>query len=719
MWKVKANPIVFVIILATVTACQTASTKKDSSQIAQNGILSKPQLAELRLQEAETTTKLLADGELRYREDEDKVSGFQYCSISLKQARRGEFRQAVRTASKALFLGEESGNNWLLAHAHRDLGYAYSLAGFLKKAEEHSDEAIYYAEEWVSRTSKYDRAKIILGPAYKVLGDISVRRDDPESAIGHYKKALSDSRENLKPALNVSIGNAYLAMSNSEKSKHYFNIGIKSGGLRTSLMAMRGMGNAFIAEGDKNEGEKWFNKAIDHSVNSDDQLYHKMWANRELGKLEFSRNKVSSALKHYNNSIKSAEVILARFRSEQFKSGFFSNTQDIYDETIDVLFSKSDAESAFSISDKSRSRALLDLVGRRDYVSRDHFVFSEMKNKSATISEFQRKIPNDTSVVVYHLTEFGAYAWVIGKQKWHSVKLKGNREHYEKLSRKFRGSLSRISLDSQSIGASLYEALIEPLNLTFRKNTVIIPHSELHYIPFQSLVGPEGYLIEKTAISYSISASVMLAMIPEAKRDSSSLLAFGNPTLGSEFQPLPAAEEEVKLISNYFKNSSVYKNQNATKDKLLNQGPNHNVIHVATHSELDRLDPLYSTIYFSPTTGYDSSGYLEAHELYRMKLPKTALFTLSACETGLGTVTKGDEVWGFVRTIFSTGASSFLMSLWEVEDEATKLLMDDFYRNRKGNTSAEALQKTQLKFISNGKYRHPFFWAPFVLMGNP
>jgi len=238
---------------------------------------------------------------------------------------------------------------------------------------------------------------------------------------------------------------------------------------------------------------------------------------------------------------------------------------------------------------------------------------------------------------------------------------------------------------------------------------------------------------------------------------SNQILALGNPDLGTANLDLPGAQHEVEEIKVQFPTAEVYVRQQATRQRLLQSAANKDIIHLATHAKVDELDPLYSVIHLASTE--KGSGDLAAHEVYRMALTENSLTLLSACDTGLGQISKGDELWGFTRAFLSAGSSSLLVSLWRVDDAATAHLMRNFYKNLKTMTKVEALREAQLSLIRGegrsdllarrgvggiGKLgespsslgspasegdravaptqplatSHPYFWAPFILVGD-
>jgi CHAT domain-containing protein len=135
---------------------------------------------------------------------------------------------------------------------------------------------------------------------------------------------------------------------------------------------------------------------------------------------------------------------------------------------------------------------------------------------------------------------------------------------------------------------------------------------------------------------------------------------------------------------------------------------------------VDESQPMYSLIAFAQNEDPKEDGFLHTYEVFNLKL-NADLVTLSACETGLGKLSRGEGLIGLTRGFIYAGAPSVLVSLWSV-DESTAALMKIFYQNLKsGMSKAEALRRAKLKLIDtqeNGfSFAHPFLWAPFVLVG--
>jgi CHAT domain-containing protein len=146
----------------------------------------------------------------------------------------------------------------------------------------------------------------------------------------------------------------------------------------------------------------------------------------------------------------------------------------------------------------------------------------------------------------------------------------------------------------------------------------------------------------------------------------------------------------------------------ATAKVLRERGPDTGVVHVATHGIYRQDNPMFSGIKMG-------DGYLNLYDLYQMRLG-AKLVTLSGCATGMNFVADGDELLGLQRGLFCAGASSLLLSLWDVHDRSTAELMQEFYKGYiSSGDMAGSLQSAMRKLRDENP--HPYFWAPFVMVG--
>jgi CHAT domain-containing protein len=226
--------------------------------------------------------------------------------------------------------------------------------------------------------------------------------------------------------------------------------------------------------------------------------------------------------------------------------------------------------------------------------------------------------------------------------------------------------------------------------------------------------GNHHYLMERNRVSYLPSASFLTDLMKEQEEAPQELLAFGNAD-----GTLPNAELEVDLIAQLFDRPYVGKCDSARKDRFLQMANDYALIHLATHGIL-AYDPRFSHIVLAP----EFEGNLTVREIFGLSgyFQKTSLVTLSACETAVEAEPEkaGMELVTLSNAFKVAGVPTTIASLWEIADRSTALLMQDFYKNLKDNNmdKLDALRHAQLSMLDHENYAHPYYWAPFVLIGD-
>jgi CHAT domain-containing protein/Tfp pilus assembly protein PilF len=245
---------------------------------------------------------------------------------------------------------------------------------------------------------------------------------------------------------------------------------------------------------------------------------------------------------------------------------------------------------------------------------------------------------------------------------------------------------------------------------------IIVPHGVLHKVPFAALNDGKKFLIDKYALSVVPSSAVLEYVAKKRKKNMGRFLAFANPK--TEYVPLEFTETEVTNISGLFSNKQIYSRNEATESKIKELSNSPDIIHFACHGEFNDKQPMQSGLLLSRDEKND--GYLQVHEIFELDLRNTNLVVLSACETALSKIYGGDDLVGLSRGFIYAGTPSLLATLWEVEDHSTAILMEEFYKNwqKKGMSKPKALQQAQVSLKSMPQYRHPYFWAPFVMIGD-
>jgi CHAT domain-containing protein len=331
-----------------------------------------------------------------------------------------------------------------------------------------------------------------------------------------------------------------------------------------------------------------------------------------------------------------------------------------------------------------------------------------------TLREAQQQLSPDVTVLSYYTTPAMTLAFVLTKDSFHVEKLSvTENELYMGVStfRDFSGQS-----EDPAILKLLYKKLIAPLHsqLTTRK-LVVVPYGLLNELPFAALT-PDGrrYLGDTYAITYLPSVSVLPYLHARAKPTGNQALVLANDKEPG-LPRLSYAEGEARSVASLLGVQPLL-GSDATASVLRNQASNYDIVHLIAHFDLDGQHPLSSRILLGQGKGED--GSLELNDVFGLDLRNTNLVVLSGCQSQRGARTRGDDVIGLSRAFIYAGSRSVMASLWSVDDDATQQLMIAFYTHLKdGLTKAEALGAAQADV--RRKYPNPFYWAGFVLTGDP
>ncbi|MEW6600673.1 MAG: CHAT domain-containing protein [Nitrospirota bacterium] len=361
----------------------------------------------------------------------------------------------------------------------------------------------------------------------------------------------------------------------------------------------------------------------------------------------------------------------------------------------------------------------------------------------------QALLDRDITLLEYYSTKNALYAWLLTKKeiKVYEIALKED-EIKDRIDRFLLPNISNRARKAEPVitlavgeghkkettkkereenmhnfvreAAEIYDLILSPVVKDIKtEQLVIVPHGVLHKVPFSAFNDGEKYMVEKYALSVLPSASVMEFIADKRKAHKDSLLVFANPM--TDYVPLGFAESEGEAIAKLFSGSELYSKEKATETMAKNRSSGFNVIHFASHGEFNERQPLQSGLLLARDG--ENDGFLQVHEIFDMDLKNANLVTLSACETALSKIQGGDDLVGLSRGFIYAGTPSILATLWKVDDASTAALMEDFYRNwKQGISKPEALRRAQIKWMrqsrGNREYSHPFYWAPFEMIGD-
>jgi len=355
--------------------------------------------------------------------------------------------------------------------------------------------------------------------------------------------------------------------------------------------------------------------------------------------------------------------------------------------------------------------------------------------KTLSALELIEILPDDISLIEYYYDDKHLYAWVIAKKGSKCIKKEIEKSELENLIKTYRVNLienrtvrgldiknyqkTKISSEQtlfEGVNDRLAEILVGGIfDWVATEKVYLVPHGMMHYLPFQSLIQDSKYLIQKYQIGYLPSATAFKYVLAKRKKKSYKILALGNPELQSKEMHLPYAEKEVQQIKKIHNDAYILIGKAASEAAFKKHSMDYDIIHVASHGEFNLDTPLLSCLRLAPGEGED--GRLETREIFGHNL-NAYLVVLSACDTALGKLTKGDEVIGLTRAFIFAGTPSILGTIWSVNDRSTSILMVNFYHNIKIMNKLKALQQAQIAMIQSKEYSSPYYWAGFQMIGD-
>ena len=364
----------------------------------------------------------------------------------------------------------------------------------------------------------------------------------------------------------------------------------------------------------------------------------------------------------------------------------------------------------------------------------------------ANVSQIQQGLDDETALVSYFLADADqqVYQFVITAKKFevNSTPMHTKFRNYQIGMQ--NGLLYKAKEVYELSASALYKQLFPRKLPAMAKKLIVIPTGNLSAIPFEALLTKKvkeldmpyeqwPFLIKKYSVSYYVSATLFVQNMNKKGAMTKEKLALFSPLSfegadgfgqGREgLVPLPGTEAEVKDISSTCEKRSVAYNlfmkegaqESVLKSDLIKQ---FSILHFATHGLVNQDAPELSRIFFAHPSDQED-GNLNAAEIYSLATD-ASLVVMSACQTGLGKITKGEGMIGLSRAWMYAGVQNQIVSFWTVSDESTAQLLSDFYKVLFSNSErsyAEALHQAKLDMISQQRFADPYFWSAFVLIG--
>lgn len=577
-------------------------------------------------------------------------------------------------------------------------------------------------------------------------------------ARGDYSKAIEHLGRNAFADFSVKLANHFSPFASQGDSMNTVN----------DLPRLFMLAKAQLELGHLTESRAAFDELFANKRLPDLQDIYWL-ALSERARLEMLEKRPDDAIRDLRDAIDVIEKQRTSINTEASKIGFAGNTQDVYRRLIASLFEAAKMQEAFEYVERSKSRALVDmLASKKDFsvqaadearvwellarvdqseieARSSVYATSEPAEDSARgvrgearasalqglaqaapelsslvsvsstpMVEIQQRIPEDEALVEYYYDDNALFAFVLTARGLQTVRL--DAKGLEADVRLLRTMIEQHESEAYLRPAQrLYTRLVQPVEplLAGRTKLIMVAHGGLHYLPFAALHDGQGFLLEKYNLRFLPSASVVKYLRTSGLNKPGGILAFGNPDLGDAKYDLRFAQDEAVAVVQTMPQSRALVRSEATETALRQYAAGFRYLHFATHGQFDSQAPLQSALLLA-RDGTDN-GLLSVGKLYSMRL-NADLVTLSACETGLGKTVSGDDVIGLSRGFLYAGASTIVASLWQVDDQATATLMTGFYEGMKASDKRDALRQAQL--ATRAKFPHPYFWAAFQLTGS-
>ncbi len=357
--------------------------------------------------------------------------------------------------------------------------------------------------------------------------------------------------------------------------------------------------------------------------------------------------------------------------------------------------------------------------------------YHELKygTKTLPLSEIRTTLlKNPGTLLSYTVTADHLYVITLNGTKEEFLKLPFTTSDRNNI-RQFYTLISTPSIVQNSQISQLGEAIFEKVLKSALKDfdarqLTIIPDGLLHYIPFDILSEKGSYLLETKSIGYGNSISSLISLKNSPRQKNAKVLAFAprfkgatNKNSTRQFGRLAYNDQELVKVNAFF-NTSSYLYEKATLKNFKEQAPAFGIIHLATHASANDEFPDYSYLAFSQD---EKENILYTKDLYGSTI-NAEMVTLSACQTGIGTLRNGQGMLSLSKGFYYAGAKSLVNTLWKINDKSSVRLMEFFYESlSEGKSKQEALRTAKLKYLKNTDdrlLRHPYYWSAFVVSGD-
>lgn len=662
-----------------------------------------------------------------------------YMFLIKNQIKQGEYKRALQTLNESTQLYPE--NNPFIKEMYLLYGDAYLGLKEYQQAEKQYQKSLSETVTFRNNKKHQDIATV-----YAKLGNLYMQQQVIEKGLKHFQLALiqlekkienTDLKTNPNPkkvssktVLITILKEKLDALTNAyevTKNRDYLtNAHRTSKAIINTLDELRPefdskLDKEFLISETYPSIQKMVAIAYELYENTGgtnyvDDAFYFMEKSKSILLLEAHRN---SEATQYGNVPK---TIINK--AQQFRANISHIEQEIFETKSE---DNSLIDSLFSIK-KNYSDYLIT-------VEKEFPKYYALKYNSDVVSlqTIQQQLNENQALLSYLATENTLYLTLVDSKEKTFYELPFDKTIKNSIQKLYRKS-SNLNIQDTSLfknSYNVYQSILESaLQKTSATDLIIIPDDILNYVPFDALVtsnNKQSYLLETYSISYASSATLLQEHTNNQIQSNNKLLVFAPQFTGksitlnqerADMSPLLYNNQEAQNIAQYF-DGTVYNKNDATINNLKKEVNNHNIIHFATHASANDEFPDYSYLAFSNDS--TTSNLLYIKDLYNYQI-NADLVTLSACQTGIGKLQKGEGMLSLARAFNYAGTSAIVTTLWKINDQSTSEIMGFFYKNlNKGFSKKEALRQAKITYLKSNDdplLNHPYYWSGIVLTGN-
>lgn len=559
---------------------------------------------------------------------------------------------------------------------------------------------------------------------YAEAGDVSTRIAQSTSFI-----AVELARINQTDGSQAAIQRALATLEKIAESQRPYS----------KMLVLLRAADLASQQGDLSQAEQYYAQAQEVAENSEEQPLPLIKVLKARAISYVRAQQPERARAELERAIDAIEIYRKNITERSNRSDFFDASQDVFDQMIQLkAHAFHQLEEAFNTSEQARARTLLDDLSAPPSKGRGNQLSQTAAAPPPTLSVFtldkvRAAMPAELKLISYSVTSGGTLIFVVTRKEFTVAESPATMEMLDRMVEDFRVALQEQAPIEELAEQSrrLYQLLIAPVEskLGTADRLCIAPDKALHRLPFTALLdGAGNYLVQSHILTSVPSASTLVYCLERAREKGAvtdeRLLAIGNPLFGQDDFPdlltLPDAEREVHTIAKYYAQTVPLTGADATKARALAELSRCDIAHFSTHCRVEEKSPWLAALVMAKTTAGKDDQLLRLNEFNQFGLLRARLVILSACQSGLGQYYRGEGIVSLVRPFLARSVPTVVASLWTVDSQATAALMIDFHKARKqpGVPAADALRAAQMQMMRDALFSHPYYWAPFVVIGS-